>query len=66
MVVGHPGLMVHAPSLVVEKVSGYTQGHVTIPHLRMGAKTAMDQQTEMNLASPAHVSIHVWPCNVCM
>ena len=42
MVVGHLGLMVHAPSLVVEKVSGWTQGHATIPHLRMGAKTAMD------------------------
>ena len=66
MVVGHPGLMVHAPSLVVEKVYGRTQGHVIIPHLRTVAKTAMDQQTEMNLASPAHVSIHIRPCNVFM
>ena len=66
MVVGHPGLMVHAPSLVVEKVSGWTQGHVIIPHLRMGAKTAMDQPTKMNIASPAHVSIHVWTYNVCI
>ena len=65
MVVGHPGLMGHAPSLVVEKVYGRTQGHVTIPHLRMVAKTAMDQQTELYHASPAHVSIHIQSCNVC-
>ena len=59
MVVGHPGSMVHVPSLVAEKVSGWMQGHVTIPNLGMGAKTAMDQPAELYLASPAHVSIHV-------
>ena len=59
MVVGLPGLMVPAPSLVVEKVCEWILGHVTIPLLRTGARTAMVHPTELYLASPAHVSIHV-------
>jgi len=59
MVVGLPLLMVPAPSLVVEKVCDWIPGHVTIPLLRTGARTAMAHPTELGLASPAHVSIHV-------
>ena len=59
MVVGLSGLMVPAPSLVVEKVYKWILGHVTIPFLRTGARTAMAHPTELYLASPAHVSIHV-------
>ena len=60
MVAGHPGLRVHAPSLVAEKVCKSIPGHVTIPHLRMGAEIAMEQPIELNLATPAHVSVHVY------
>ena len=59
MVVGLPLLMVRAPSLVEEKVCDWILGHVTIPLLRMGARTAMAHPTELYLASPAHVSNHV-------
>ena len=59
MVVGLPGLMVPAPSLVVEKVCKWILGHVTILLLRTGERTAMVHPTELYLASPAHVSIHV-------
>ena len=58
MVVGLFGLMVPAPSLVV-KVCEWILGHVTIPLLRTGARTAMAHPSEPALASPAHVSIHV-------
>ena len=59
MVVGLHGLMVPALSLVEEKVCDWILGHVTIPFLRMGARTAMAQPKELYLASPVHVSIHV-------
>ena len=59
MVVGLPGLLVRAPSLVEEKVCEWILGHVTIPLLRTGARTAMAHPTELYLASPAHVSNHV-------
>ena len=59
MVVGLPGLMVPALSFVEEKVCDWILGHVTIPILRTGARTAMVHPTEPALASPAHVSIHV-------
>ena len=59
MVVGLSGLMVPAPSLVEEKVYEWILGPVTIPLLRTGARTAMAHPTEPDLASPAHVSIHV-------
>ena len=58
MVVGLPGLMVPAPTLV-EKECEWILGPVTIPLLRTGARTAMAHPTEPDLASPAHVSIHV-------
>ena len=51
--------MVHAQSLVVDKVCGKTQGHVTIPFLSMAAKTALAQPADINRASPAHVSSRV-------
>ena len=57
--VGLPGLMVRAPLLVEEKMCKWILGHVTIPLLRTGARTAMAHLTERDLASPAHVSIHV-------
>ena len=59
MVVGLTGLMVPAPLLVEEKVCEWILGHVTIPLLRTGARTAMAHPTELALASPAHVRIHV-------
>ena len=59
MVVGLPGLMVPAPLLVEEKVCEWMLGHVTIPLLRTGARTAMAHLIDLNLASPVHVSIHV-------
>ena len=65
MVVGLSGLMVHAPSIVEEKVCEWILGHVTIPLLRTGARTAMARPIEHNLASPAHVSIHVHLCYIC-
>ena len=65
MVVGLPGLMVRALSIVEEKVCKWIPGHVTIPLLRTGARTAMAHPTELALASPAHVSNHVHLCYVC-
>ena len=59
MVVGLPGLMVRALSLVEEEVCEWILGHVTIPLLRTGARTAMAHPSEPALASPARVSIHV-------
>ena len=50
MVVGLPGLMVRAPSLVEEKVYEWILGHVTIPLLSTGARTAMAHPTEPALA----------------